>query len=152
MLEDRFQNVYSQVEIELAQSFPVINCNCEIIFFYTTSPNDEYSFIVNKINYVFERNIKTGEIRQVELNEIEKKLVEECRGEIIRPLIMDDEAYEAEEIYYKNYEAVYDYISAGKDIEFQILNELMREFDRLIPDGNLKNLYKLLGKQLFELV
>ena len=80
MLEDRFQNVYSQVEIELAQSFPVINCNCEIIFFYTTSPNDEYSFIVNKINYVFERNIKTGEIRQVELNEIEKKLVEECRG------------------------------------------------------------------------
>lgn len=151
MLEDRFQNVYSQVEIELAQSFPVINCNCEIIFFYTTSPNDEYSFIVNKINYVFERNIKTGEIRQVELNEIEKKLVEECCGEIIRPLIMDDEAYEAEEIYYKNYEAIYDYISAGKDIEFQIVNELMREFDRLIPDGKLKNLYKILGKQLFEI-
>lgn len=152
MFEDRFQEIYSQVEIELAQSFPVINCNCEILFFYITSPHDEYSFIVNKIEYIFARDINTGEIRRVELNEIDINLVEKCCGEIIRPLVMDDEAYEAEDLYYKYYEDVYELFLNGKDIDLQIVNELMRDFDRLVPDGNLKNLYKLLGKQLFELV
>lgn len=152
MFEDRFQKVYSQVEIELAQSFPVINCNCEIMFFYTTAPHDEYSFSVNKIEYVFARDIKTGDIKRVELNEIDKNLIEKCCGEIIRPLVMDDEAYEAEDSYYKYYEDIYELILNGRDIDSQIVNELMRAFDRLIPDGNLKNLYKLLGKQLFELV
>ena len=94
MFEDRFQKVYSQVEIELAQSFPVVNCNCEILFFYTTAPHDEYSFIVNKIEYIFARDIKTGDLKRVELNEIDNNLIEKCCGEIIRPLVMDDEAYE----------------------------------------------------------
>ena len=152
MFVDRFQKIYSQVEIELAQSLPVINNNSEILFFYSTSPNDEYSFVVNKIEYIFSRDNNTGEIRQVELNETDESMVKACSGEIIRPSILDDEAYEAEESYYKNYEAIYELILKGVDLEPQIVYELMREFNKLIPDGKLKNLYKILGKQLFELV
>ena len=152
MLDDRFQSVYSQVEIELAQSYPVINHNCEVIFFYKTAPNDEYSYFVNNIEYVFSRDIYTGEIRRVELNEMEKKLVNACAGQIIRPTLMDDEAYESEEIYYKDYEAIYESIIKGRDIDLKIACQLMREFDKLVPEGVLKDLYKLFGKQLFELV
>jgi len=152
MFEDRFQKVYSQVEIELAQSIPVINHNCEILFFYGTSPNDEYSYVVDEIEYVFSRDIVTNKIRKVALSEIEENLIKACCGEIIRPLIMDDEAFETEESYYKNYEAVYEQISKGVDIDSQVANDLMSDFEKLIPNGHLKNLYKHLGEQLFRLM
>ena len=150
MFEDRFKEVFSQIEIELAQSFPVINHDCEFLFFYSTSGNDEYSYKINKIEYIFSRNIFNAEIKRIEFCDIDQNLINKCSGEIICPSIFDEEAFVVEDSYYSNYEVVYDAVLNGMKINNKVAKQLLQDFERLIPDGSIKDLYKKLGRQMFD--
>jgi len=149
MFDDRFREVFSRVEIELASSLPVIHKDCEVVFFYSTSDHDEFSYSIDSVSYIFSRNIYTGEIKKVEPGEVDADLVSELTGEIIRPEILDEDALDLEDEYYEHYESIYEMILKHEPVDKEVAERLTDCFHQLVPDGKLKELYQSIGGQMF---
>ncbi|MCR5735810.1 MAG: hypothetical protein K6G22_14485 [Lachnospiraceae bacterium] len=148
MFDDRFRNVFSKTEIELATSYPVCDEKKETVFFYSTEPNDEKSYRITGINSAFSRDNKTGEITEIRFEGDLLELVEKCRGEVINPEVMDEEAYDLEDEYYDLYEEYYDEVENG-NIDPAKRSELSDILNRLIPESSLKDLYRYFCNDMF---
>lgn len=148
---DRFGEILSSVEVELASSLPICNKEYEIIFFYSTLPNDEYSYKFGKVEHAFARNIMTGKIVNLSLNDIAHDAVVACENQVITPLVYDEDAYDAEDRYYENYEKVFNekntLSNSGMTTAYR--NALLSDFNVLVPEGALKNLYFAVGEEFF---
>ncbi len=148
MFEDRFRSVFSKVEIELASSYPVCDGKREIIFFYSTRSNDEVSYCITEIKSAFSRDIVSGSISEIPLDGELSELSEKCRDDVIRPEVMDDEAFDLEDDFFDLYEEYYDGIEQNyQDPEKKA--EISEILNRLIPESNLKNLYRYFCPDLF---
>lgn len=148
---DRFGEILTSVEVELASSLPICNNEYEIIFFYSTLPNDEYSYKFGKVEHAFARNIMTGKIVNLSLNDIVHDAVVACENQVITPLVYDEEAYDAENRYYDHYEAVFNGKNSmsNSEVTKNLRDALLSDFDVLVPDGALKKLYFAVGEDFF---
>lgn len=150
----RFRSVFSTVEIELASSLPVCNTNDEILFFYTTQPNDDTSFIIESICHVFKRDFQTGSIIDITSSILHMINDNAYRGSIIRPLLLGKKAYEMEDLYNEVYEEYFQQVSKKVyDVSFSdTCRRLMSSFNALIPDGALRMLYTEIGSDYFTML
>lgn len=149
-INDRFRTILSSVEVELACSLPICNRDYEILFFYSTLPNDEYSYIFETLFYVYARNKDTGKITDISEFISKSDAYLTCKGAVIRPEVFDDEAFDMEELYYSLYESFNEnaYNHCDESIS-ATCKELLKCFNILVPEGPLKELYKEIGKDYF---
>ena len=148
MIFDRFKSIFEDAKVELASSYPICTGEKEILFFYSTGPNDENSFRIKYVESAYARDIISGEITQIDLGDAEE-LIQNCIGEVIRPEIIGAEAYKLNKDYYILYEQYFDEISAGKKNE-ELKAALIRILWQLVPDSGMKNLYLHFGRGFFE--
>lgn len=148
---DRFDEILTSVEVELASSLPICNNEYEIMFFYSTLPNDEYSYKFGKVEHAFARNIVTGKIVNLSLDDIAHDAVAACENQVITPSVYDEDAFDAEDRYYDHYEAVFNGKKAlsNSEVTKDLRDALLSDFDVLVPDGALKNLYFAVGEEFF---
>lgn len=153
-INDRFKKTLSSVEVELACSLPICNRDYEILFFYSTQPNDEYSYKFDTLFYVYARNKDTGKITDISESVSRSDVYLKCKGAVIRPELFDDDAFDAEELYYSLYESFNESVYTNLyDDEFSITcKKLLRCFNTLVPEGPLKELYKYIGKDYFSVL
>ncbi len=148
-LGERFRDVFSKVEFELARAYAICNDKEEIVFFYETWPNDASSYRIGEIRYVYARDHATGAMSKCEIDGQLLEQTDKCKDEIIKPAVMNMDAFELEDKYRALYEEYYADLIAGKK-DLQKKAELKRIFDELVPDSNLKDLYLYLGREFFE--
>ena len=151
---DRFKSAFASSEVELARSLPVCNKGKEIMFFYSTRPNNSNSFCFEALHHVYRRDVLTSEVNDITDTLLQSDIVKACSGAIIRPLLMGEEAYEKEDEYEFLYENFYrHYISKDFDHGFSETCRQLREcFDSLIPQSPLKLLYETIGSEFFEIL
>ena len=149
MFQDRFRGIHSKVEIELAHSYPVCGENKETVFFYSTEPNDETSFRIGEIRYVFSRDIASGDISEIPFEKELFNLTEKCKGEVIAPKITGMEALDLEYSYYDLYEEYYESCEKG-DPDMVKRADMSDILDQLVPESGLKDLYRYFGGDLRE--
>ena len=149
--EDRFFEILNSVEVDLASSLPICNNEYEIMFFYSTLPNDEYSYKFGRVEHAFARNIMSGKIVKLSLYDTIHDAVIACENQVITPLVYDEDAYAAEDRYFENYEKFFNEKHAHSKSEGATVygSALLSDFNVLVPEGALKNLYYALGEEFF---
>lgn len=148
---DRFGEILTSIEVELASSLPICNNEYEIMFFYSTLPNDEYSYKFGKVEHAFARNITTGKIVNLSFYDIAHDVTVACENQVVTPLVYDEDAYEAEDRYYEHYEEIFreKKVLTNSEMTADKRDALWSDFNVLVPDGALKNLYFTVGKEFF---
>lgn len=151
-ISNRFGQAFSSAEVELACSLPICNRDNEVLFFYSTKPNDESSYFFGTVQHVFSRDNKSGQVVELSTFPFSKKGLEACSGCIIKPKIMDEIAMDTEDKYYALYEQFYEnaYNSEQQAVFSDCCRQLLSCFNELIPDGPLKELYEEIGTDYFE--
>lgn len=144
MFDDRFRKVFSDVEIELVQALPVINCNREVTFFYRAEPCDDKSIKIEGFEHIFVRNIKTGDMQELDKTDTAYTFADKCVGEVMELALVGEEAYELEEEYYERYEKAYEEALTGGTIDAAIMERLKEILYTFVPEGALRELYEYL--------
>ena len=151
-VNERFKNILSNAEIELACSLPVFDKNKEILFLYSTDEVDENSFKIRRIEHLYSRDYTTGVLSEDSiLDYLTNDMRLELEGSIVCPKVFDEEAFDAEEKYYLLYEKFFE-MGFKENISTKDksnLANLVRLFDLIIPESNLKMTYRTIGKEFF---
>lgn len=151
---ERFRSVFSSTEIELACSLPVCNLESEVLFFYSTQPNDAVSFVFEAIWHAYMRDINSGDIIEITESLLKSSKATACNGSIIRPSFVGEKAYEMKDMYESIYEDYYQYLVMKRNdtLFSNTCYQLKTCFERLVPEGPLKELYEEIGQEFFSIL
>lgn len=129
---NRFSNLFTTIEIELAHSLPITNGSKEIMFFYEENESDNGKAVLGEVKYVAYRDIKNGELSKVLANEvIPSNILENINGIVISRNVPIEEELDKEDRYFEIYEKVFADISQGKKDKrtitklYQVLKDLI---------------------------
>lgn len=137
---NRFSNLFSTVEIELAHSLPILTLDKEIVFFYEERENKDHKRVVGDIKYIAIKNIKDGKENQLFANEIVPREINNgIKGTILNDELSVEEELQQEDNYIDLYNQLF-----TKAIESSVTaEEINYLFDKLKETLNFKSLYSL---------
>lgn len=152
---DRFSTKLVIAEVELACSLPICTPTEEILFLYSTAPNDEDSYLVDEIKHVYCRDNATGAISEVDaVKLVNAHTLSQLKHSVVRPTLFDDDALDAEESYLDYYEKFFKagFKATPSQEEKENMSNLLKLFNEIIPDSRLKELYLEIGAVFFEFI
>ena len=151
-LYERFSMAFASAEVELTTSLPICNKECEILFFYSIGRKKGQDNYFGAIHHAYKRNNKDGMIVDITDQLKQSDIYGACKGCLLQPTILDENAYEKEELYETQYEEFYKQMITGETNEdfSELCGELLDCFYELVPRGQLRDMYEALGKEYFD--
>lgn len=143
-------NIKSKIEVELAESLPIRNRNCEVIFYYSTNMC-EGKLLFGEVKYVFLIN-DDREILSLDVSEI---IEAKTRLNMMNAIILDTKEMnvtpELEDEYVELYNSFceLEFAETISKEDLMLIQRLRGVFNKLVPDSVLSDLYFSFGMDMF---
>lgn len=147
---ERFSRLFSTVEIEYAQSLPVLTHDNEIVFFYKENEHPEHKRVIEEIKYIARKEIKSEKESKYEASKLfPTELLDKIVGIELDDNLTIDEELDKEDAYIETYDKYYRKAYESNVTEEE-LTALFHELKNTVGSEALFELYRYLFSCSFQ--